>query len=354
METWAIAILCVALAFIGALLGGSTVYVISRQRHRKCCAHDTASFNITNVADEEFHTQMTDAEKSVLQGILRKNGALCLSLRLPESTLSVPMPTVIHSEDTHIAPLHSVSVPSTPQSEIIELNADPRHACASSGEQDRADIVTQSPRSAASGLGVIMPEGPAESTVPITPVDSTRRSIISTATVVTKTRKVTPASVVFHSSVSWSSPVDDKNRRSIIRAVPETMGNIVPVPLQVSMLSGIGQKAPYQQSLRSAPISIADSNFESISSVNTPITPHILSSPCDSIDYVVVPPSPSISSMYGMSISGTLSRPPSIMSPRSVNMGKSSSSPGGLTGSSLFTPPAVLNKRHFESQLSNQ
>ncbi|KAJ2814644.1 hypothetical protein IWW50_007073 [Coemansia erecta] len=308
------------------------MYVVSRRRHRLCCRQRTADCGVATVGDEEFHTQMTDAEKTVLQGILRKNGALCLSLRLPESTLSVPMSSVIPDE----AQSDGSTTPQ-PQPDVAEADL-----------HTRDDGETQSMRSAVSGLGVMI-DGGAADPAHATP-GSTRRSITSTATVVTKTRRTTPATVVFHPSVSWSSPVDDKSRRSIIRAVPETMGNITPVPHKVSVLSGHANKA-YVQSPRSAPISFADSNFESISSANTPVTPHILSSPCDSVDYVVVPPSPSISSLYGVSVAGTLSRPPSVMSPRSVNMNKSTSSPGGLTGSSLFSPPPVPNKRHFESHL---
>ncbi|KAJ1831364.1 hypothetical protein LPJ63_004333 [Coemansia sp. RSA 2711] len=368
MEPWALAILCVALVLAGTLLGGLAVFISGRYRRRhgscKCCS---AGCGVATSSEENIETQLTAAEKAVLQKISHTNGAVCLSTRIPESTLSVPISSVIPPDEAQsetATPALQGAAVLPPQPDIVELpaaNVTPSSWSAPAGSADQqqqqqqpspaaagTDEVSRSPQSTVSGLGVIMPADPAALA---TPSDSTGRSVFtSMATVVTKPRK-TPAAVVFHPSVSWSSPVDDKNRRSIIRAVPETMSNLTAVPLKVSVLSG---KAPYQQSPRSAPISIDESNFESISSANTPVTPHILSSPCDSIDYVVVPPSPSISSLYGASIAGTLSRPPSVMSPRSVNMNKSTSSPGGLAaGTSMFSPPPVPNRRHLESRLHN-
>ncbi|KAJ1726817.1 hypothetical protein LPJ61_004943 [Coemansia biformis] len=105
-----------------------------------------------------------------------------------------------------------------------------------------------------------------------------------------------------------------------------------------------------QSSPESAPISIDESNLDTISAVNTPATARMASSPCDSVDYVVVPPSPSIASMYGVSMSGSLSGPPSVLSPRSVNILRPLASPGRHARPSLFSPPpATYHRKYFDA-----
>ncbi|KAJ2849421.1 hypothetical protein IWW36_002638 [Coemansia brasiliensis] len=320
MEVWAIAVLCVGLSLAGMLLGGLAMYGVARRRHRQCCKRQYDSRGVSTMEE----VQMSAHEKSVLQSIMRAKGAVCLSLQLPESTLSVPMSTVIPAESIRTATPQTASPPQQ-QPEIS--------ACCYTPSAAAND--TSPTQSVTSGLGVIMPEGPE---APATPADSTERSVfVSKATTITKPH----ASVVFHPLVSWSSPANNKPH-AIVHTIPESMSNITAVPLKVSVLSGQSM-VKIQQSPHSATISIDEAHIESISSANTPLTPLILSSPCDSGEYVVVPPSPSISSLYGASIN--MSGPPSVLSPRSINMNKSNSSPGSMPGPSMFSPPPIPNKR---------
>ncbi|KAJ2748946.1 hypothetical protein IWQ56_007334, partial [Coemansia nantahalensis] len=101
----------------------------------------------------------------------------------------------------------------------------------------------------------------------------------------------------------------------------------------------------------SSPESIDESNLDTISSNESPATPGMLGSPCDSVDYVVVPPSPSIASLYITSIPGSPAGPPSVLSPRSAHLGRSLASPARAAGKSLFSPPpATYNRRYFGAE----
>ncbi|KAJ1740611.1 hypothetical protein LPJ78_005175 [Coemansia sp. RSA 989] len=315
MEVWAIAVLCVGVSLAGVLLGGLAMYGVVRRHHRQCCKRQYDSRGVSTTDEMSAH------EKSVLQSIMHAKGTLCLSLQLPESSLNVPMSTVIPSES-----IRTVS-PQTASPQQTDISACSSPAAANNDASPMQSVT--------SGLGVIMPEGP---DAPATPADSTERSVfVSKATTVTKPH----AAVVFHPLVSWS-PADGKSH-PIVRAIPQRMTNATAVPLKVSVLSGQGM-VKIQPSPHSATISIDEAHIESISSANTPLTPLILSSPCDSGEYVVVPPSPSISSLYGTSIN--ISGSPSVLSPRSVNMSKSNSSPGTMPGPSMFSPPPIPNKRY--------
>ncbi|KAJ2782996.1 hypothetical protein H4R18_001959 [Coemansia javaensis] len=103
-----------------------------------------------------------------------------------------------------------------------------------------------------------------------------------------------------------------------------------------------------QPSAKSSPASIDESNPDTISSVGTPEIPCMAASPgdTDSVDYVVVPPSPSILSMYGASLAASLSRPPSILSPRVPGSGRPLASPG-YPSASLFSPMAATYSRKY-------
>ncbi|KAJ2159009.1 hypothetical protein GGF46_003342 [Coemansia sp. RSA 552] len=312
MEAWVLGVLCTVLVLGGAAIGGTTVYAASYYRQRKrggCCKRHAGPRTVAdlNCVDEEHETQMTAAEKSTLQRILHTDGTACLSLRLPDSTLS--MPTVARDS-------YAVS-----DELVIVVNESP-----SSQTPQLGPKVPQSPQSAVTGLGVVLGDG----------------SVMTESSVVADSPDTNGSATTATPAVAWTSPVDDKSRRSIIRAVPETMGNIRPVPYQVSLLVD-GERSGGHGSPRSAALSVADSHCGSIGSaatpatataqqigspINTPATAHLFGSPCSSTDYVVVPPSPSITSLYGAS----------LLSPRSVGMSKSVSSPGGRMAPSLLSP----------------
>ncbi|KAJ2793303.1 hypothetical protein H4R20_006580, partial [Coemansia guatemalensis] len=303
----------------------------------------------------------------------------------PEPTLGVPIPAspatdaVISLRSTAPSP-EPVSPPCVPRSPdapeivIIPTTADRRRSSSScppandGGSVKRVASATTATSTTAdnspslsrttsnnvvTGLGMILPADSAAlaatSASPTASPASGRQSIfLSAATTVTKPSKK-PAAVVFHPSALRSSPAAGRRRRSAARAgsgAVEWNDDGADEADDAAAEIG-GNPTGYQPSLKSAPVSIDESNLEAISVINTPMTALIPNSPCGSSDFVVVPPSPSIASLYGPSMAGTLSHPPSILSPRSVNMAKASSSPGCLTGSSLFSPPPIPSHKRF-------
>ncbi|KAJ2083298.1 hypothetical protein H4R24_000945 [Coemansia sp. RSA 988] len=379
MESWAIALLCVMMALTGTILGGLTVFIVGLRLHRKRCGKPLTS----TLSAEECQTQITDVEKSVLQHITGTNGASCLTVRFPDPTLGAPIPAspftdaAISLRSTAPSP-ESVSPPCSPDAPeivIIPTTAD-RHRSSSSSSslpihKDSAERVvsTASATSTAAentssfskstsnivitGLGMVFPADSAALTATsespaASPASSRNSRFLSAATTVSKPSKK-PAAVVFHPSALRSSPATGRRRRSAARAgsgtVEWTDDGADEADNDAAELGG--NASAYQPSLKSAPISIDESNLEAISVINTPMTALIPNSPCGSSDFVVVPPSPSIASLYDPSMAGTLSHPPSILSPRSVNMAKATSSPGCLTGSSLFSPPPIPTHKRF-------
>ncbi|KAJ1823708.1 hypothetical protein LPJ56_002937 [Coemansia sp. RSA 2599] len=158
-------------------------------------------------------------------------------------------------------------------------------------------------------------------------------------------------------AVTWCSPVDDKARhRANSRAKNGSIDSIG----NSSSSSGKSQRVPACKLPSDYPLPSANSStLEAISSINTPISPRTLASPCGSTDYVFIPPSPSISSLYEISIQeGTLSphQGSLLVSARSAGVAKSASSPGSLPSvHSLFSPPAVhYHQRYFESHRTQQ
>ncbi|PIA13959.1 hypothetical protein COEREDRAFT_10896 [Coemansia reversa NRRL 1564] len=382
MESWAIALLCVMMALAGAILGGLSVFLVGRHLHRNRCGKRlTDTFGA-----EECQTQMIDAEKSVLQRIVCTNGASRLSLKFPEPTLGVPIPpspptdAVISLRSTApspepVSPPCVPRPPDTPEIVIIPTTADRRKSSISTSPSTHEDAVeyaasvttatstaavdstsffkTSNNSGAITGLGMILPADSTAPTAnfasPVASLSNGRQSIfLSTTTTVAKPSKK-PAAVVFHPSAFLSSPAAGRRRRSAARAGSGSV-EWTDDGAEEASDTGVeigGKVTSYQPSLKSAPVSIDESNLEAISVINTPMTALIPNSPCGSSDFVVVPPSPSIASLYGLSMAGTLSHPPSILSPRSVNMAKASSSPGCLTGSSLFSPPPIPNYKRF-------
>ncbi|KAJ2374108.1 hypothetical protein IW150_003286, partial [Coemansia sp. RSA 2607] len=172
------------------------------------------------------------------------------------------------------------------------------------------------------------------------------------------------------SAVTWASPIDGKT------ACIATPADVVSLnsddghdngsdddddddDLELITEEDIDQDidvCPKQPGADDPPLPSANSSaLEQISSINTPISPRTLASPCGSTDYVFIPPSPSISSLYEVTMSDTLSphhHAALLASARSAGMAKSVSSPGSIPSAhSLFSPPPVLyHQRYFESR----
>ncbi|KAJ2531259.1 hypothetical protein EV175_007236, partial [Coemansia sp. RSA 1933] len=133
-------------------------------------------------------------------------------------------------------------------------------------------------------------------------------------------------------AVSWSSPVDDRSRKSMAFETIVASEN-----RENSDSAGDDSSSSYDGSgcsPRDRPTpSVAESNPETISTGTPPGSPRTLASPCNSFDYVFIPPSPSISSLYGVSAMDTLAHAPSTLAnPRSANLAKVIGSPGAMSG----------------------
>ncbi|KAJ1890725.1 hypothetical protein LPJ66_007311 [Kickxella alabastrina] len=154
----------------------------------------------------------------------------------------------------------------------------------------------------------------------------------------------------------WSSPLDMESTMTQVDNAADAdyddMGLIEDEFAECDEVHRLGDQANIPR------LSPAGSNFEMISSMNTPISPRTLASPCGSSDFEMIPQSPSISWLYDGAPSDTLSQHhlSLLINPRTTSMIKSVSSPGCLitSGPSLFSPPPVhFHQKFFESRRMN-
>ncbi|KAJ2783974.1 hypothetical protein GGI15_002404 [Coemansia interrupta] len=364
MESWVLALICTALLISGALIGAFAVLLYSRHRRRRL--HKKQSQG--DVIYEEYETQLTAAEKQVLHRISSADGALSLTLKLPDTTLHIPL------SPTPESVCSSNSSSSSTKSLLVNPNALPTPVVSPPGADSELQSETSEhsaernldephqklrPQSSLPehrqmrglGLGLGLPSSSSSA-------DQTRTLSVPAAI---KPHSKKPAGMSI-SAVSWSSPVDDKNIRIATSAenhdndsdADEDDGD-----LELITEDDIDQdieKCLEEPDADGPPLPSANSSaIEQISSINTPISPRTLASPCGSTDYVFIPPSPSISSLYEVTMSDTLSphhHAALLASARSAGMAKSASSPGSIPSAhSLFSPPPVLyHQRYFESR----
>ncbi|KAI7827389.1 hypothetical protein BX661DRAFT_198665 [Kickxella alabastrina] len=154
----------------------------------------------------------------------------------------------------------------------------------------------------------------------------------------------------------WSSPLDMESTMTQVDNAADAnyndMGLIEDEFAECDEVHRLGDQANIPR------LSPAGSNFEMISSMDTPISPRTLASPCGSSDFEMIPQSPSISWLYDGAPSDTLSQHhlSLLINPRTTSMIKSVSSPGCLitSGPSLFSPPPVhFHQKFFESRRIN-
>ncbi|KAJ1900049.1 hypothetical protein LPJ66_001721 [Kickxella alabastrina] len=165
-----------------------------------------------------------------------------------------------------------------------------------------------------------------------------------------------PTNTTISSVDPWSSPLDMESTMTQVDNADDAgyddMGLIEDEFAECDEVHRLGDQANIPR------LSPAGSNFEMISSMNRPISPRTLASPCGSSDFEMIPQSPSISWLYDGAPSDTLSQHhlSLLINPRTTSMIKSVSSPGCLitSGPSLFSPPPVhFHQKFFESRRMN-
>ncbi|KAJ1648336.1 hypothetical protein J3B02_002343 [Coemansia erecta] len=409
----------------GLLIGASSALLYNRYRLRRLHKRQTKG----DIIYEEYETQLTAAEKHVLHKISSADGALSLTLKLPDTTLgmsltpaAVSAASVCGSEkslmsrsavslvsSTKPEPLCVVSGLSQSQAadnnngaktpSIKSSSNSSRSVCKSGNlscpqeeqpltptavrQQPQPDnkqsVSDSSLRGLGLGFGVRIASENARVGGPTSTDDAgsshagagAGADTMISANGCSATENVagpqsTPTTIKPHArrpsamvitAVKWSSPVDDKTRRrTYSRPKNDSIDSISNGSNNSSSSFDKSQKVYSACKLPSDyPLPSANSStLEAISSINTPISPRTLASPCGSTDYVFIPPSPSISSLYEVSIQeGTLSphQGSLLVNARSAGVAKSASSPGSLPSvHSLFSPPPVhYHQRYFES-----
>ncbi|KAI9502599.1 hypothetical protein BX070DRAFT_235642 [Coemansia spiralis] len=425
MEAWVLALICTALVLLGIMIGAVSMFLVIRYRRRHCCSAASMTFMgrkgfgscmrpADSVVDEELASELTPAEKQVLHKIACYNGAISLTLKLPEPSLGIPLSPAamssfnirnarfsLSSADADVstrATVHAEPLPmqhtalssskrNSDERSIASPSADHRQLCSNTTEYSTAfekqQVKEQAPQyvkldtsteetaeeateeaieeateeaieeaieeaadESATEEATATPDATPDTTATVK--ESTRhfRVLQSKPTVIQSPSK-RPANISFQNTVSWSSPIDDRSRRSMAsEANTASNGDRFAASECTSDEQGHSPKDALASS-------VVESHLDTISVNTSPASPRTLASPCNSFDYVFIPPSPSISSLYGMSAMETLSHAPPIPgNPRSVNIAKSSSSPGCVAGQqSLFSPPPVaFHQKYFESR----
>ncbi|KAJ1667921.1 hypothetical protein IW140_003455 [Coemansia sp. RSA 1813] len=415
METWVLALICTALALGGAMIGAVSVFAVIRYRRHRQMKHRSSCTGCEDkkclgscihpadgIVSEELASGLTAAEKQVLHKIACYNGAISLTLRLPEPSLGIPLsPAALPTGTTKgarfslssadalsmpLPPSHIVNVETmAPQTAsgcynstaaderpITHCSTDPpQQPCTNATDavsdasenqtqeqppqnpQSDADAAATTTTTAAAAAATITTASNQQTDADTSSIGrASIRSFKSLQSKLTKVQGIISKRADWsetQGAVSWSSPVDDRSRKSMafdtIVAAPNS--KIIDSSDSDSSHDGSGC-SPRDHT---AP-SMAESNPETISTGTPPGSPRTLASPCNSFDYVFIPPSPSISSLYGVSAMDTLSHAPSALSnPRSATLAKSVSSPGAAAGqASLFSPPPMaFHQKYFEN-----
>ncbi|KAJ1876944.1 hypothetical protein H4R99_000272 [Coemansia sp. RSA 1722] len=410
----------------GALIGASSVFAYNRYRVRRLHKRRPKG----DILYEEYETQLTAAEKQVLHKISSADGALSLTLKLPDTALGMSLTPAtaaasVCGSEKSLMSRSNVSLVSSAKPGLLYADSEPQSQetgnkgaktpsiasdCKSENPSCPSDkapspMVARQPSTAMHpaadsslrglglGFGVRITDevvsvsegvcagpsaadagGHAGTDARAGDLGNGRSATVKAvagpqstpATIKPHIRK--PAAMII-SAVTWSSPVDDHvHKRSISKPRPKNSsideinsGNSSDGSSNSSnSMSGKCLRAPVNKLLSDYPLPSANSStLEAISSINTPISPRTLASPCGSTDYVFIPPSPSISSLYEISIQeGTLSphQGSLLVNARSAGVAKSVSSPGSLPSvQSLFSPPPVhYHHRYFESHRTQQ
>ncbi|KAJ2518314.1 hypothetical protein H4217_003401 [Coemansia sp. RSA 1939] len=430
MDTWVLALVCTAIAIGGALFGAVAMFAVIRYRRhqhmkysKSCtvCAGKGCFGSCIRTADdivgEELASELTPAEKQVLHKIAGCNGAISLTLRLPEPSLGIPLSPAtvpngsikgtrfsISSTDALSLPLPPLQPmhgePAGPQSASNCDNSTTMTGKRSSAKIDLPPNSCTSPTAAAAFADALESQShskrhsqrhsqlprtsqssaDAQTAAPAQPDDSATSKVNRLSVKSFKTFQSKRTSVQRMASkmtcvdevagaVSWSSPVDDRSRKSAafdtvtmapdsntsndgVKATEKEKGGSMDA--DGSTDSEGDEEAAHSPTSGSTP-SVAESNPETISTGTPPGSPRTLASPCNSFDYVFIPPSPSISSLYGATGMETLAHAPSTLAnPRSASLAKSISSPVAAVHAhahaSLFSPPPVAyHQKYFET-----
>ncbi|KAJ2714891.1 hypothetical protein H4R19_001491 [Coemansia spiralis] len=326
MEPWALAVLGSALVLAGAILGGLAVFAVGLRMHRRRCQklHIQAP-----VAAEDLEAQAGDPAKHA------QKEAACWPL--PDPALCRPAPSPIDSPTAPTAPTaHSTSPspPATPPVRPEISNALHTQSC-----------------HAVAGLGVLTPAAsfPADRSADWSAQSKSRSTCSSAATAVAKAlQRPAAAHLPPLQSPRLSTAASSPARRPAALATRAAASGVCnpSTPTDVYSSSRLADRP----SPKSEPESIDENNLDTISPAVTPATPCMIGSPCDSVDYVDVPPSPSIASLYGMSTPGSPVCLPPVLSPRSARLGRSLASPARAIGPSMFSPPpATYHRRYFDA-----
>ncbi|KAJ2005613.1 hypothetical protein H4R26_001860 [Coemansia thaxteri] len=359
MENWVMALIGVLLVIIGAFIGGLAVYVFGRLRRRQRHGPRSVKRSAANQCMGDFETQMTAAEKQVLRDIASADGAISLTLKLPDPRLRL---SITHSSLPYAGHSSSATLPPTEPSESkVLLAASQKDHQDTHGSSDTPPIAaadarcadrphsrrgsTADPSGAGGASPLLLPrpsaEVPARSSTSVSEsgVCYTRNGALFAARPATPTAQ-RPAAF----ALSEAAESDD--------AIEEIMDQPMDDADGPSVLCS--PRLPLRHA-QHPPRSLVERHIEAARYANMPASPHTLASPCGSSDYEFVPPSPSISSVYEVKLDSALPQAPAASAllspnPRSAGIGKSISSPGCLPASSLFSPPPVtFHQRYFET-----
>ncbi|KAI8325126.1 hypothetical protein GQ54DRAFT_308718 [Martensiomyces pterosporus] len=321
MEIWLASIVCVLLVLFGSIIGGLTVYLVSRCHwdiggsHGK--SEESAASKRAGVEVEEYETQMTAAERSVMHRISCSSNGVSLPLRLPDPCLRLPFPAMSsayrmqHSQSSlslagSINALRRTHGPETRSEAGFEA----------AQTVDAADCAWRNEERPTKPAGTEETESQPDAKV------GSPRSI--RLAVRPATSRGTPAAVVMRPKISWSTPIDDRHRPPPARA--PTSEHQLPKEMSCSF----------------------DEDSLGITSCSTaPSSPVTLASPCGSSEFIFVPPSPSCSSLFEISGSDTLSHPPLSSAFRAGNLSKSPSSPSSTHGCAMPAAQAVTCSRKY-------
>lgn len=363
------------------------------------CSQATSTRNIYSDEEAQCESLMTPAEKKILHKLASANGTIDLVLQLPDPRLrfSLPKKNTVEPRLSYSSSM-CMSPPATapagiptapallsPQSINSETTKTRRHtfsdssqalliamsefmdrrrsSCVNSsnsmhvhnkekdadvaaadndaGEKDTCKQTNEPQNDAPNGLGVHMPSP-----------DSTSSSIVYVSPPLTPAPPAPAAA-------------------SITKDVADVEQHIVSEPTTVTTTSNdpVLNNEEEEEDIEIVVVD-GDEDYQYIDDIESidftqvsAVSPRTLASPCGSSDYEFVPPSPSITSLCDLTGSITLSRTSSFagsttQSPRQpfAKVLKSSSSPGGMTGSSLFSPPPSMtyHKKYFETHHPSQ
>ncbi|KAJ2019755.1 hypothetical protein GGI09_006598 [Coemansia sp. S100] len=354
-----------------------------RQRRQRQHGHGPSmpARSTTDLCMEEFETQMTEVEKRVMRNISSADGAINLTLKLPDPRLRMSTThedgSLLYRDNTS----HATLPPATPLEYAVSVEAEvptphdtleqDQHSVRSSNEVPIAVVCADHlpPRlSSLMGPGAVS-LSPMRSTQLVGDLGCTTSTVSASEPCYThnsgtnmQSASTATATTAFafalSTSTEWTSPAADRRSRQLsIQAtivgdeLDECEDAIEEIPDQ-KIEDTCDADFETSHAPKYAPYSLIERHIESFRYTNTPASPQTLASPCGSSDYEFVPPSPSISSLYEITGPETAISQSSaqMTNPRSTGPGKSINSPSGQAGSSLFSPPPVAyHQRYFEA-----